>query len=340
MGTKTDRCVVVLAVVLCLAVFAGEYFTYYSDIHEFDVSAQRDDGSISYEVSSSGSDVYSALLIDNNGHAPVRELGIFVDENYSEYYDEVAAETGLEYLDQQYYAEQIRNALENRCFDDVTLCDSKGLEDYLRETSEDPEGKAIMVMSYALPSTVYTGNASDLLMSWISGGGTLYWLGSEIGAYYTDEDGLHRVPDNQVLFFGSECVNTDGPEIAESEVDNGFTDALSLKGSRLVYGVDISGLDNALAMGYSADGYSTVALVGHGNGAVGVFSGKFDIDQIDDVGQVIASGATPYSTIIGHEEGKVVRGTVDGIMELTSEHATLYVSIGGTYTKYGESFHV
>lgn len=337
MGDVKRRRAAALAVVLCLAVFAGEYLTYYSGIHEFDASAEWGEDGVSFQVSSSGSDVYSAVLIDNGGHSPVTELVILADENYRDHYDEVAEATGLEFLDQEYYAEQILNALENRSFDDVTIVDTEGLARYLQDTMGDPSSKGILVMTYALPSEIYAGAEDDLLMRWVSAGGTLYWLGSEIGAYYTDDDELHEVERNQQLFFGRVCVNTDGPELAEAVVDNGFTEALSLKGSRLIYGVDVGGLDDVLSVGYTADGYSTVSLIGYGDGAVCVFSGTFDIDQIDDVGQVVASGITPYSRIAGCETGKVVRGTVSG--EIGSDGSVLYVSIGGTYTKYGEAFY-
>ena len=56
-----------LAIALCLVVFAGEYFVYYSDAFEYDAEVHWNKDSIEYQVESSGSDVYDAVLFDNNG---------------------------------------------------------------------------------------------------------------------------------------------------------------------------------------------------------------------------------------------------------------------------------
>ncbi len=331
--------IAILAIVLCAAVFAGEYFTYYSGIHEYDASVEVDGSEVHVSISSSGSDAYTAVLIDNGGSGCVESVLIYVDENYDEYYKVAKAETSALYIEQRYLAEQIQNALENRSFDDVRLVGSADLEAFLDSTA-DPSSFGLVVMSYALPSTVYTGNIDDPLMKWVSAGGTLYWIGSEIGAYFTDSDGLHRVEGNQVLFFGKECVNTSGPTNATSVVDNGFRECLSLKNNKVLFGLDTNGIDGALQMGYIEDGFASISMVPHGSGAICVFGGGFDIDLIDDIGQIIAAGISPQSVIIDVSSGDVTRSkTVVTLAPLGSD-SIVYAYVGGTYMKYGEAFRV
>lgn len=338
MQSKVDRYVVV-AIVLCLVVFAGEYLTY-SGSHSYDVSAEVSGDTIGYGVSSSGVDVYSAVVLDNGGRPELDELAILADEHYDEHYDEAAAGSDLEYLDQGYYADQIRNGLENRSFYNVRVCNTGEALDYLQSTLDDPSAKGLLVLTYALPSEIYSGDESDLLLRWMEAGGSLYWLGSEVGAYYTEDGALHAVEDNEALFLGEGGkINTDGPGTATSVVGNGLTEALSLKSSGLRFGLDVSGIEGALAIGYGADGFSTISFVPHEGGFLCVIAGGFDVDLIDDVSQTIASGLTPSSSIVSSETGEVHRGTTEGEMPL-GDGDTLYVYIGGTYTKYAEAFHV
>ena len=145
----------VLAVALCLMVFAGEYFVYYSDAFEYDADVRWEDGSINYEIGSSGSDVYDVVLLDGNGSAPVSNLAIFVDEKYSTHYDEASESASISHNDQDYFATQILLALDNRGFDGGFKCDSDGLYEFLITTLDDPRGCGVLVTSYSLPASVF-----------------------------------------------------------------------------------------------------------------------------------------------------------------------------------------
>ena len=178
----------VLAVALCLMVFAGEYFVYYSDTFEYDADVRWEDGSINYEIGSSGSDVYDVVLFDRNGGVSVSNLAIFVDETYSTHYDEASELASISHNDQDYFATQILLALDNRGFDGGFKCDSDGLYEFMITTLDDPRGCGVLVTSYSLPASVYAGSEDDLLIRWVSAGGTLYWTGSEVGGFCTDDE--------------------------------------------------------------------------------------------------------------------------------------------------------
>lgn len=340
MRPKVDL-VVVTAIVLCAAILVGEVLTYSQDAHGYGAEAAWGEGRVEYRVSSSGGDVYDALLVDNGARPGIDTLMLFVDDRYDEYYRDASEASDPPILSQAYFAEQVEAFLEFRSFSGAELCRDEGLIGFIAATLGDPSGKAVLVSSYALPSEVYDGSAECLLMRWIANGGTLYWVGSEIGRFYRDDSGLHTVDGNQELFLGvRDCVNTVGSAIATEKIDNGFTDALCLKNSNVMNGIDVSRVEGALGMGYSEGGYSSIALVPCGSGSICVFAGIFDINLFDDIGQVVSSGLTSDSAILGHVRGDVRRGEVAGDIYFDhSSDPTLYIFIGGTYTKYAEAFH-
>lgn len=328
----------ILAIILVAAVVVGEIVVVTSDRSSYGAEVVFEDGHADYNVTVAGSDIFDAVLLDREGSVPVTDLTVFVDEKYGEFYSQAE---GLEYyIDQDYTSQQIAVALSNRGFDSIRNCDSSGLESFLEDTMDDPAGYGLMVTSFALPSSVYSGNEGDLLLKWISAGGTLYWMGSEIGRYYVDGDRLVEVEGYQELLFGTECINEGGPRYAESVVDNGFTEALTLSGSDLLYALDVSRIPGSLSLGYEADGYSTISLVPYGSGEICVFAGDFDIDLLDDMGQVVASGVTCETHVAGHQSGHVIRDTTYGSFEGVDENSTVYIYVGGMYVRFAEVFHV
>ena len=330
---------VVLAVVLCLLVFVGEYYTYYSDIHEYDASATWGDGTVEYSVYSSGSDAYSAVLIDDD-FINVDRLTILVDEGYDRLYDEASRMTGASYVDQEHYAIQITEALELRSFHDVTTCGSTDLSGYIADTMGDPFGHGLLVMTYSLPVSVYDGTPDCPLLEWVSAGGSLYWIGSEICSLYTEDGVLMKVNNSQELLFGVDCMNRSDEYLADRIIENGFTDALCLKNSGLNFALDVTDIAGSLAIGYSKDGYSTISFVGYGMGQICVIGGETCVNQTDDIGQVIASGLSYGSTLVEVQKGVVTRGEYTAVMDVPSDTASLYVFTGGFYTNFGEAFHV
>ena len=332
--------IVILAVALCTVVVLGEVFTYGINTHSFSANAEFSSGTMDYSVYSSGSDTYSVVLMQKNGVEPITDLHIYVDENYDDHYSDVQKKSKLLYTQEQYYSEQIQKHLKLRGFGNVTLVNDKGLIDFINETSSNPHGHGLLVTSYSLPSEVYSGHDTDPLMTWIGNGGSLYWSSSEIGKYYTENKELKEVPDNQMLFFGRECINTGELENATETVDNGFRTALTLQDSGLRFAMNTSGLENSLAMGYCKDGYSSVSFVKHGGGMICIIGTMTEITyQMEDTAQIIASGVTYATGIIDDAKGDVVRGTVRGSMSYTSVgDSWAYIYIGGTYTLYGRCF--
>ena len=333
MGKRVDA-FVVIGVVLCAVIIIGECSIYAFDIYDYSIDVTVDEGNIRYSIGYSGSSVFDAVLFDDNKR--IVDACIFSDERYDEHHGQIEGR-GMPYIfDQSYVSNQYSKMLKIRAVG-TSIVDSEGLNEYIERTMSNPSKHAIVVTSYALPSSVYSGGADDPIMKWISSGGHLYWIGSEIGRYYHSDDGLKVVSNNQSLFLGSnDCINLGNVSVASNPVDNGFTEALSLQNSRVGYGMKV--LESDLSIGYEQDGYASISFVGFGAGSVCVIAGEFTIEQMADVGQTIASGVDDNTKIIEHRSGGVCRGTTKGAFEGVG--STTYIYIGGIYTIYGGCYDV
>ena len=338
MKSKVDA-IAICAVLLCSAVIVGEYLTYSPGVHEYSATATWNDNSVDYTISSSGSDAYSAVLIDSNGRIPVDSITILFDGHYLDHFEEVQEQGRATYIDQQYYVDQITGALRMRNFTAVDVCDEGSLSLFISGSINNAAGKGLLVMTYALPSDIYDGTPECPLMQWVANGGTLYWVGSEIGAYCIENGELVRIADNQTMLFGHECVNISGPEVADEADNEGFCEALALKGAGNRFSVDVSSINGGLAIGFGSGGYRTISFVPFGNGQICVFGGYSSMDHFDDIGQTIAAGLSCSSEIAGHQDGIITRSTISSTFAPIANASTLYVFTGGIYLNYGCAFH-
>ena len=129
---------VILAVILCAAVVLGEVFTYGINTHNFSSEAEFTSGTLNYSISSSGSDTYSVVLMDENGFEPIKDLHIYVDERYDDHYNDVRKKSDLLYTEEQYYSEQIMKQLSEKMIEngikilDINIMDFDFSEAYIQ----------------------------------------------------------------------------------------------------------------------------------------------------------------------------------------------------------------
>ena len=335
------RWIPIVAVILVASIFLGEILTYSSGLNRYDSSAERNGAVVDYSVSSSGTNDYSAILIDNHGFERLDRLVIYVDEDYGANFGAASSMSPMCNIDPVYCAEQFERSMKIRSFDNVKVVGRQGLIDYLEETKINPKGCGILSLSFALPGEVYKGNADDTLMKWINDGGSLYWVGSVPGAFYYNNGELTSVAGSQSLFFGSDCIVADW-SIVPDKVDDTFTKKLCLIGYELFLGVDASKLPAGKqfrVMGCMKDDLAAYTLVQYGEGMVVQSAGKFRIEMFEDLSQVIASGLCYNSDIVGYEEGRVTRNTVHGSFD-SADGDALYLFIGMAYSVYGRAYDV
>ena len=329
---------------LCAVVIAGEFMAYGPNVHNYSADAERNGSTVDISVSTSGSDTYSAIVMDNGTHPAMTQLYIYSDIRYDEFFDDASDFIKMKKLNFNYTVDQIIRTLSVRGFDKISVLYDKELLEAMESDITGPVSKGLLLLSYGLPESIYSGSPDDVLFKWIEQGGFVYSMSSPLGMFYHSDDGLVTVDDFQDLFFGKECMNPvvesvmSTTDIAHGVIDgNGLTKALALKWNRIQYALDVSSISGAFAMGFSEGNYSTVSMVPFGSGMICVLGGIYDRQQCDDFSQIIASGVSCYTQVIEIHQGSFTRESVNLHSDIPAgmTNVSVFVSIGGYYVTYG-----
>ncbi|MDR3206097.1 MAG: hypothetical protein LBT41_03250, partial [Candidatus Methanoplasma sp.] len=307
---RSDKPIVAIAVVLLTVMLVGEVIVYTSGIQNYSAAASFREGGVDYSVSSNGSNTYEVVVNDNGSFRTADSVYIYFDERYAADYEKVTVAVGARELNQEYYIQQLTASLEYRGFTAIVKVNADELKKSLQsDLLTDGYSKALIVISGVLPDTVYTGNGGDLIFQWMREGGSLYWLGNLLGQGYSTPGGVKEVADYQMLFFGAECLNTNGTDRAFSDVgSNDYRAILSLMNNRVKYGVDGSKLPEGtehLSVGYAEDNYSSITFVEFGKGMICILGGDYSNNQRNDLAQVLSARICYESVLLGEEGGSV-----------------------------------
>lgn len=317
-------------------IVAGELYVYSENAAEsYNMEATITENGANISITSGISNVYDMMIIDNGSMKSVSQYLVYYDSSYGERLDDTWHATGGRVLDQEYYVTQLLLQLENRGVD-ATKVDARELKDAM--TSEKKETQAVVIVSGALPDTVYTGNTTDIIIKWLNNGGRLYWAGNVLGKYIsTPENGVVEAPEDSIsLFFNTDCQNKN-ETYGTIPSNNEYRRMLCLNENGTKYGLDHSVIKDSLAIGYTDGKYSSICLTKYGNGMICVFGGILSNEQRADIAQVIASGLTYCSKVVAFEHGTVTRDTVSIHANIEKLHGNLsvFVSLGGYYPVYG-----
>ncbi len=342
MGRMRDRGIVIIAVLVLAVILIGEVYVYtFNAENTYSVDSEITSDSFTYTVHSGISNCYDVILSDNGSSAPLSEYYLYYDETYPSNLKEVDQPIGSTKLDQSYYVSQLIHQLSNRSVS-VTKVNAEELGKALNDDiSDNTCRKGLICVSGALPDTVYRGNDSDSILTWIKTGGCLYWAGGLIGSCYSTADGLVDVSaDYQKMFLlSSDCLNTEDTDKAYSEItSNDYKNALSLSGNSVKYGVNVSALSTGyLAVGFCEKEYSSIAFVENGKGTVCIVAGNYSNAQRADLAQIIAAHLCSESKIAVHESGTVTRTTVTETSGIppSAGYRSVYIYLGGYFPEYG-----
>ena len=342
---RSNTLFTVIFATVIVAVLIGEIYVYTLDQGRYssDVRISDDGLGVEYSVTSAGSEQYSVLVLDNGDFERVESYYIYYDADYGSKLEKVQVPVGAKELTQEYYISQLVKTLNNRGVNDIRILNAAELKEAMEAdiSSSETSVKGLVVLSGALPDTVYKGGSGDLIFNWIGGGGSLYWAGNVLGAYYsTSGGGIENVTGYEGLFhYGRSFSDSTDTEL--SDIGNGYRYSLSLMNNRIRYGMDPSGLtDGRLAVGYAKDGYCSTVLYKFGDGMICVLAGDYSSNQRHDLAQLIASGICYGTVTVGSASGNVKRGTVSGTVDIgfvSGNNYTAYVYCGGYYTVYGKT---
>jgi len=338
-----DFKLIAIAAVIIAVILAGEAYIYtFNSDDKYNTSTSLSDGSLSYSIYSGNSNCYDVVMTDNGDFDPATDCYIYYDDRYAANLNEVIQPIGSAKLDQSYYVSQLLYQLSNRGIT-TTVLDADSLKTRLQnDIAADDCKKGLVVVSGALPDTVYEGNVTDTIFGWMSAGGRLYWAGNLIGSCYSTMKGIEPVIGYQELFFGvSGCLNENGPEKAyDDDSSNDYRHALSLLNNDIRYAPDTSMTMNSITMGYSDGTYSSISLIRFGEGMICIVAGDYSNNQRSDLAQVIGAQVCHKSVMMVHETGNVTRGSIgkDVSIITPSQNSVVYVYLGGYYLVNADNY--
>ena len=343
---KHDKLIAAIAIATIAVILIGEVIVYTSSTDSFDIDVKKNGTDIDYNISVRGSQVYSVVALDNGNMQNMSEVYVYYDENYGSAYVSEPGPIGSHELTQEYYIDQMVKHLVNRGSATVRILSAADLADALADDVGGAFQKGLIVISGALPDTVYS-DTNNLIFDWMSDGGRLFWVGNVLGKYVATPSGIIDGPSNhQTLFFGvSDCLNTGEDSLALDDVTvNSLRYDLSLRNNDIRYAVNTSALIaagvNCLPMGFTDGTYDSIVLTEYGNGMICVFGGDLSREQYRDVAQIVSSGVCYNTTVMEVASGSVRYGSVNGSMDLSAaiEYVVVYAYLGGYFPVYGQSF--
>ena len=330
---KSNAVLTVIFVVLLAVVLAGETYVYMLDSDRFSSDAYETDDGIGYTVTSGGSEVYSVILMDDAFDANAGYY-MYYDEGYHSNVERVAAPIGAKAFTEDYYISQLVSMLRYRGIS-IEMLNASELRDLM--VSKDTT-KGLIMLSGAIPETVYNTDGTGEIVTWLNDGGRLYWAGNFLGAYVSTPTGIVKADDGyQTSFFGLDCLNnSDAVRVLSDITSNNFRNTLSLKNNDVKYGIETGKLTgNFLAVGYTDGKYSSIVMTECGNGMICVLGGDYSNNQRHDLAQLLSSGISFSSTEIGYAEGSVKRTTVTGEITVSLSPGDYYI-----YIYYGKYYPV
>ena len=333
MRNKCPKTIIVITIALVMMILIGEWYAYIAP-HDHHSSAEMDGDTVTFSIESKGTREYKAVLFDNNDYSAVTEMYLFYDEKYASNVNEnTDPPIGSPQYTEKYFLEQLRNFLSYKGMSNITFVNANRAESLMEEqiTTGSAIGKGIMFACGSIPDNLFTGDHSDILPTWIEQGGSMYWVGNEIGKYISQGDNIIEVNATTEL--------TDVPDITFCE--SGKTKDVSILREELSllvyntrYAIDGTGVEH---YGYSDGTYSTVSCIGKGLGQICVISGSLCMNLDKDLSNVICSGLSDRSELIDYDSGTIT-DSVKGIMTVPDIHGniSLYLDVGSYHSIYGD----
>lgn len=329
-----------MAVAVVLLIGGGELALILDSHSGYGSHVSFSENAVQYTLTSDGSNSYEVVVLDNGSFAPNSAVYIYYDSSYGSAYVAGGVPLGSRDLDQAYYVELLTKNLAYRGVT-ATVIGAAALAELMGMGT----GCAVIIVSGALPSTVYTGCVSDPVFSWLEDGGRLYWAGNLLGAYSASVGSVTSVIGYPEQLFGFARLNRGNDDEALNVCEgNDLREQLSIQNNRVRYAVDTSMImgGSYLALGYTEGGYVSAVLTSYGGGQVCVLGGDYRYEQIEDLAQIVASGICYCSQVVGCAYGDMARETVTGEITVagsTDRNLSAYVYYGGFRPVYGRPFN-
>lgn len=303
---KRDNSILAMALIMIIVVAIGGISIYFINPYSYDADVSFNVDGAEYSIHVSDASEYNVLVLDNFDISVIKSLIIFSDGSD--------------------YPARVKAQLNIRGFNDVMIVGPEDLSDAM---IGHPSGRGILLPQGPFPEEIYSGNEDDPLLEWLGEGGSIYWFGYLPNDGYAD-DYLSPLGLSNESF----CTVADGNVSRSAELCTQlcFRDIDVMYGLRSDIGTPISYV--------SESGFSAITVMKVLQGTMVVLGGGQSSENSSDLAQIIASGITYGTELIGYESG-IVRDTVSDSMEYSPSgegNISIYIHVGGFYTVYGERF--
>jgi len=315
----------VIMSVFAVFVIAGASFAYY---YEPNIGFGLEDSGDGTEITVSGSlpaDVRYRVFSDT---ATPERIYLFADPDYPGAF--------LPYRTQDKVLSSLKDLMSRRGYDGAELIDAERLAQLCSDPSA-ASCSGIVIMSGALPETIYPNDSENGLLTWLSNGGTLYWSGPDMGRFRALSNG--QCIDTGNGYFGDGVNHSDDIYLVSETSDvaelMGFVSAEAQYGLRSDYpGSRVLGLHGE---------YSSLSVVHVSAGRVyilGSFLNSLYVEDFYTFADMMVIGITEDTVIkdsgIYHKGYGKGSFTIDG----TSPGDTVYVSAGKATSVSGRLFRL
>ncbi len=335
MKHKAPKTVVVITLILAFMMLIGQWYAYVSP-PEHDSDAVLKGTDLTYYIESEGAREYKSVVFDNADYVPVKKLYILSDKRYAPNVDEnTSPPIGSPSYTQDYFVEQMEHFLSYKGLKDVVLVNTDEMKSAIENqiSSGSCQGIGILLACGSIPDTLFSGNPGDLLPSWVENGGSLYWVGNEIGMYISHGNEIEKIDGVSALTGISDATFCNSAVTKDESI---LREELSLLVFNTEYAINGAGVKH---YGYYNGEYSTVSCIGKGLGQICIVSGKLCMNLNKDLSNVICSGLSDRTELVGYDYGTFI-DYVEGEMTVPDLHGNIstYLYVGSYHSIYGERY--
>lgn len=326
---------VAIPAIMCILVLAGAALAYVPDVYRHDLTFSLGDDGLQYEYESNVGSSTKTVMFSNTGLYEVNRVVLFLDQGYA---------SKTDYYYQNEFAEDIRIQLSLRSICDFECADALELVTILAEA--EPSRTAVMFASGTLPDVVYNGSPDCPLMKWLSKGGVIINISGCLGKYIShgpEQGDIEECQSYGMLFAGVDDASFSDSDVrvfASGQCNEVIRDSLDLYINECTFGIDISGMDNVLNLGYVSDEYVSSAVIFKSSQGMVINFGASLVNHVHfdhHIAQIIASGIDYSSELIQIQIGDT-RGDNTGCFPIGDIPCTVYGFIGTPRAVYADRF--
>ena len=299
---------VAIAAAIVAVIVIGQLLAYMPSRGDCSISTDVVGGNVSYDIDTGYDTIASEIHLRNHNDVPKRYMVLY-DEGYGTNvgYNELKPTV---YLLSNYLKRCDGVSFETGSVEKITEMIDSSLSAGTFDTG-------LVILTGAIPDTVFDGTSSSKIVQWMNAGGYLIWSGNSFGRFISNAGGVTETGDYGTLctdLFGTDNVFKEGgdEDFVFDTLNGPITDAMKLTYNRVSHGIDMSKVTDTLFLGYTDGTYASIGIMGFGSGMLTVFGGPVTFAHVYDIVNITSAGLTEQSELISVSDHKITNGKMKG----------------------------